>query len=69
LCSVLLSAGGDVDFTVPVAENGDHKRSRGSEAEEPDTLAGLGAGDTNAAEADHAGAEQRGDVGVGERGG
>ena len=39
-------------------------RGGGSEAEEADTFAGLRAGYTKAAEADDAGAEERGDVGV-----
>ena len=44
------------------------ERGGGSEAEEADAFAGLGSGYAEAAEADDAGAEQWGDVGVVERG-
>ena len=69
LPAVLLAAGGDVDLAVPVAENFDGERGGGSEAEEADALAGLGAGDAEAAKADDSGAEERGDLGVVECGG
>jgi len=64
---VLLAAGGDVDLAVPVAEDFDHQRGRGSKTEEADALARLGAGDADASEADHSGAEERRDVSVRER--
>jgi hypothetical protein len=64
---VLLAAGGDVDLAVPVAEDFDHQRGGGSEAEEADSLAELRSGYADAAEADHSGTKQRGDVSVRER--
>jgi hypothetical protein len=64
LFAVVFAAGGDEYATFPVAEDFDGLRGGGSEAEESDALARLGAGDAEAAEADDAGAEERGDVGV-----
>jgi hypothetical protein len=61
---MVFAAGGDVDVAVPVAEDFDGLGGGGSEAEEANTLAGLGAGYAEAAETDDAGAEERGDVGV-----
>lgn len=69
LLAVVFAAGGDEDVAVPVAEDFDGLRGGGTEAEEADSLAGLGAGYAQAAEADDAGAEERGDVGVVEAGG
>jgi hypothetical protein len=61
---MVFAAGGDEDFAVPVAEDFDGLRGGSPEAEETDALASLGAGDAQTAEADDAGAEERGDVGV-----
>ena len=57
--AVRLAAGDDVDLAVPGLENADGERGGAAEAEEADALAGLDAGDAQAAEADDAGAEQR----------
>ena len=59
------AAGGDVDFAVPGFEDVDGEVRRGAEAEEADTIAGGDFGHAQAAEADDAGAEQRGEVGGG----
>ena len=67
LLAVIFATGGDEDLAVPVAEDGDGLAGGGSEPEEAYTFAGLRAGDTQAAEADDAGAEERGDVGVVQR--
>jgi len=64
LLAVVFASGGDVDFAVPVAEDCDGLRGGGPEAKEADALAGLGARYSEAAEADDASAEERGDVGV-----
>jgi len=69
LLAVVFAAGGDEDFAVPVAEDFDGLRGGGSEAEEANALSGLGACDAQAAEADDAGTEEWGDVGVVEGGG
>ncbi len=69
LLAVVFAASGDEDFAVPVAEDFDGLRGGGSEAEEAYALAGLRARYAQAAEADDAGAEERGDVGVVEGGG
>jgi hypothetical protein len=58
------AAGGDVDFAFPVTKDFDGLAGGGTEAEESDALSGLGPGDAEAAEADDAGAEEWGYVGV-----
>jgi hypothetical protein len=69
LFAVIVAAGGDEDVAAPVAEDFDGLRGGGSEAEEADALARLRARYAEAAEADDAGAEKWGDVGVVEGGG
>ena len=64
LLTVVFAAGGDVDFAVPVAEDFYGLAGGGSEAEEADAFAGLGARYAEAAEADDAGAEEGRDMGV-----
>ncbi len=67
LLAVGFAAGGDVYLTIPVAEDLNGLAGGGSEAEEADALAGLSSRDSQAAEADDAGAEQRCGVDVVER--
>jgi len=64
LLAVIFAAGGDEDVAVPMAEDFDSLRGGGSEAEEAYAFSGLCSCDTQAAETDDAGAEERRDVGV-----
>jgi hypothetical protein len=58
------AAGDHVDFTVPELEDRDGEAGRAAKAEEADAVAGLDLGYAESAEADDAGAEEWGDVGV-----
>src|SRR6266851_2363409 len=69
LLAMALTAGGDVDLAVPGLKDGDGEAGGGAEAEESDAFTRFHAGDTQAAEADDAGAEERGYVGVVQTGG
>ena len=60
--AVRFAAGDDVDLAIPGLQDGDGERGGAAEAEEADAVAGLDLGDAQAAEADDAGAEQRGEV-------
>ena len=64
LLAVVFAAGGDEDLAVPVTEDLNGLACGGSEAEETDALAWLGARYAKAAETDDSGAEKWGDVGV-----
>ena len=57
------AAGNHVDLAVPMLQDLDGEARGAAKAEEADAFAGLDAGHAQAAEADDARAEQRGDVG------
>ena|SRR5437660_6759094 len=54
-----LPARGDIHLAFPGAQNRDREVRRGAESEQADALARLYSGDTQAAEADDPGAQQR----------
>src|SRR3984885_1895086 len=64
LGAVIFPASGDIDLAVPIFEDLNGLRGRGSKAKETDRVTGLGVGDAEAAKADDAGAEERGSLGI-----